>query len=1031
MGEFRNGGGEISIVNIYAPHDQNQEKRLWDDLLVLTGSFPGPWIFLGDFNFVREPSERKNSRFNKTEAEDFNYFINAADLVEYAMLGCAFTYVTDDGIKLSKIDRMLLKEEGLEEIVKKTYEGVTGSDPPDKLLAAKLKTVKAAIKPWCAKLKNRDRKRLSELQKKVEEMDLKAESDVLTEQSSLKIINELDDSRMEDLKQRAKLKKNIKMYYESIFTDQESNRPEFINNGFKVLSLAQSAMLVRRFSKEEIKEAVWNCGGDKTPGPDDFTFKFIKEFWYLFEKDFGLALDYFYVHGKLNRGCNSSFISLIPKTNNPQVISNFRPINLIGCISKVVTKILASRLKKVMDFLVSDVQTTYIEGRSILEGPLIINEIISREKSSKRKIMLFKVDFEKAFDSISWVFLDSVVSQMGFPALWRKWVMGLLKTARTSILVNGSPTLEFDVQRGVRQGDPLSPLLFILAMEALHIATESAVNVGIFKGVKTPGEGPSISHLLYADDALFVGEWSEENFHNLARLLRCFHLSSGLKVNFSKSKVFGVGVGNNDVSEMASILGNEKGSLPFSYLGLPVGSNMGLVKNWKPVIDRFEKKLSLWKARTLSFGGRMTLVKAVLGNLPTYYFSLFSAPMHAINYLEKIRRKFLWGGCMDKNKMSWVPWFKVVASKGQGGLGIGNLASMNKAMMVKWIVKFRNETLHLWTKVIMAIHGKIRNYNVIPMKNSITGVWKNIVQLGKGSNFKLSDVEKRLEVKIGCGDKTLFWLDKWAGDFSLQDRFPSLFALQTNKHNLVQHMYSIKNGVISWKWGGDTSVIQSEAEDTWEQCKSLLQNVEFNKKTDRWLWKQEENKEEFSVGNLRSELDGINPVPETQVLMWLGWIPKKINCFLWRAVQDRILTREALAIRNIQIPSVLCALCNRCNESVDHLLISCQYAQLVWTTISLWVKIPFPRYLLSVVGLMEHIQSHSALQEKKKAAYMIIAATCWTLWRIRNNVIFNCRSTNISRAIGDIKAISFLWVKERAGRRDLEWGAWGDFSCFK
>ncbi|XP_035834166.1 secreted RxLR effector protein 78-like [Helianthus annuus] len=169
--------------------------------------------------------------------------------------------------------------------------------------------------------------------------------------------------------------------------------------------------------------------------------------------------------------------------------------------------------------------------------------------------MLFKVNFEKAFDSISWEFMKSVLAQMGFPALWRKWVMGLLKTARTSILVNGSPTAEFEIQRGVRQGDPLSPLLFILAMEALHIATESAVNCDIFKGITTPGSGPTISHLLYADDALFVGEWSEDNFHNLARLLRCFHLSSGLKVNFSKSKVFGVGVGNGDISEMATILG--------------------------------------------------------------------------------------------------------------------------------------------------------------------------------------------------------------------------------------------------------------------------------------------------------------------------------------------------------------------------------------------------------------------------------------------------------------------------------------------
>ncbi|KAJ0501742.1 putative RNA-directed DNA polymerase [Helianthus annuus] len=149
-------------------------------------------------------------------------------------------------------------------------------------------------------------------------------------------------------------------------------------------------------------------------------------------------------------------------------------------------------------------------------------------------MMLFKVDFEKAFDSLKWEFLDSVLAQMGFPALWRKWVLGILSSARSSILVNESPTLEFNIQREVRQGDPLSRLLFILAMEALHVATESALEQGIFKGIKTLGDGPTISHLLYPDDVLFVVEWPEANFHNLARLLRCFHLSSGLKVNFKK-----------------------------------------------------------------------------------------------------------------------------------------------------------------------------------------------------------------------------------------------------------------------------------------------------------------------------------------------------------------------------------------------------------------------------------------------------------------------------------------------------------------
>ncbi|XP_021986239.1 uncharacterized mitochondrial protein AtMg01250-like [Helianthus annuus] len=164
------------------------------------------------------------------------------------------------------------------------------------------------------------------------------------------------------------------------------------------------------------------------------------------------------------------------------------------------------------------------------------------------------------------------MSQMDFPALWRKWIMGILSSARSSILVNGSPTLEFKIERGVRQGDPLSPLLFILAMEALHVATVTANASGIFKGCKMPNNGPTISHLLYADDVLFVGEWSESNIQNLSRLLRCFNLSSGLKVNFNKSQLFGVGVDMGVVEQKAFILNCKTGVLRFSYLGLPVGS---------------------------------------------------------------------------------------------------------------------------------------------------------------------------------------------------------------------------------------------------------------------------------------------------------------------------------------------------------------------------------------------------------------------------------------------------------------------------
>ena len=134
------------------------------------------------------------------------------------------------------------------------------------------------------------------------------------------------------------------------------------------------------------------------------------------------------------------------------------------------------------------------------------------------------------------------------------------------------------------------------------MAMKAAISKGLFKGVNIPNCDQILSHLFYADDALFMGEWSKENSKNLARILRCFHISSGLKVNFSKSQVFGIGADMAETTEWAGILGCVAGSLPFQYLGAPVGANMNLKKNWQPIIDRFHSKLSLWKAKTLSFG---------------------------------------------------------------------------------------------------------------------------------------------------------------------------------------------------------------------------------------------------------------------------------------------------------------------------------------------------------------------------------------------------------------------------------------------
>ena len=152
----------------------------------------------------------------------------------------------------------------------------------------------------------------------------------------------------------------------------------------------------------------------------------------------------------------------------PQLQNEYRPISLIGCIYKIVAKVLANRLKKVMPFIIHERQSAFIEGRHMLYSALIANEVIDEAKRCHKMCMVFKVDYEKAYDSVSWNFLIYMMSRMGFCTKWIRWMEGCLKSATVSVLVNGSPSTEFLPQRGLKQGDPLSPLLFNIVAEALN-----------------------------------------------------------------------------------------------------------------------------------------------------------------------------------------------------------------------------------------------------------------------------------------------------------------------------------------------------------------------------------------------------------------------------------------------------------------------------------------------------------------------------------------------------------------------------------
>ncbi|GKA12805.1 RNA-directed DNA polymerase, eukaryota, reverse transcriptase zinc-binding domain protein [Tanacetum coccineum] len=305
---------------------------------------------------------------------------------------------------------------------------------------------------------------------------------------------------------------------------------------------------IKRLDLMQKTKVKWAIEGDENS-------KKIHDYWDTISEDFINMVLKFEVDSLIPKGFNSSFIALVPKIQDPLYIKDFRPISLIGCQYKVIYKLLANHLSQVVNSVVSEVQTAYIKERKIIDGPLMVNEILAWASKKKETLFILKVDFKKTFDSLDWKLLDHTVEQMGFSQKWRSWIRGCLNSAYRSVLVNGSPTQEFKIQKGLRQGDPLLPFLFILAIEALHVSLQEAKSKNLFEGVKV-------------------------DTHPFASTIHC-----------------------------------QPSSFPCTYLGLPIGANLSKSNSWKPIVDKFHKTLSNWKAKNLFYGGRLTLIKSVLGAL--------------------------------------------------------------------------------------------------------------------------------------------------------------------------------------------------------------------------------------------------------------------------------------------------------------------------------------------------------------------------------------------------------------------------------
>ncbi|WJX94027.1 hypothetical protein P8452_75492 [Trifolium repens] len=488
---------------------------------------------------------------------------------------------------------------------------------------------------------------------------------------------------------------------------------------------------------------------------------------------------------------------------------------------------------------------------------------------------------------------------------------------------------------------------------------EAVVARNLFTGYSIGAQDPVVvSHLQFADDMLLMGVKSWANVRALRAVLALFESMSGLKVNFHKSMLVGVNIPVSWLGEAASVLCCRVGKIPFLYLGLPVGGDPRRLVFWDPVVARLKNRLSGWKSRFLSFGGRLVLLKSVLTSLPVYALSFFKAPSG----------KWCWRMLVDREGL----WFRVLAAR----YGVEG--------------------------------GRIREGG-----RRGSSWWRDISRIREGGDLGGRWFEEHVSRRVGDGSDTFFWTDPCVEGIPLCERFGRLFDLAETKRCTVAQMFLLGWGAEGGAWAWRRQLRGWEEEELRECQSLLLTRYVQDQSSDRWLWQPEADKGYTVRGAyqlLTSQASA--PVDDATKLIWHPQAPLKVSIFAWRLLRDRLPTKANLATRGI-IPTATSLCVSGCGEveSAHHLFFSCGTFGSVWALVCSWFDIPMVEHTSLRDHFVQFTYSAGGSRARRSLLQLIWLACVWVVWTERNHRLFRGSASTPTQMLDKIKLFSFRWLK--------------------
>lgn len=447
----------------------------------------------------------------------------------------------------------------------------------------------------------------------------------------------------------------------------------------------QCSVLSSLPSPETIAKTLLRLNPNKAPGPDGLTSGFFKASWSLIGSEVTNSISTFFNTGFLPSVVNSTILSLVPKHPGASAITDYRPISCCSTIYKAISKILVAKLKPILSGLILPNQTAFVQGRLLIENTILATEVVDgyHKQTGPPRITL-KVDIAKAFDTLNWDYLFIFLATLNIPSSFLHRLRACVCTPSFTIGYNGTVQGHFKGRRGLRQRDPLSPYLFVIAMNCLSLLLNKGAEDGRF-GYHAKCSSSKLTHLCFADDLLIFTDGKLSSVQAILEILEEFATHSGLRISLNKTSFVSCGLPQDQVDLIAQTCHLAAASLPVRYLGIPLHSQKLSMHHCAPLIQLIKGKVNSWSARSLSYAGRQLLLNTVINGITNFWNSTFILPKACITKINSLCSSFLWHGTTEGSHSAKVAWETVTLSKDEGGLGCRDLRAWNKACAIKLI----------------------------------------------------------------------------------------------------------------------------------------------------------------------------------------------------------------------------------------------------------------------------------------------------------------------------------------------------------